>query len=142
MLIAYVSIGEIMKLFVAFILSFNVFCHELEYQNYLKLQSSLVEGNLSNALKSWKTMCEKELGHYAKDYKYNDCGKNIENVSALRDSFKLLSEIYIKNGKSLENSELKIVKCPMAKARWIQKGSAIKNPYYGKKMLTCGEIES
>ena len=53
-----------------------------------------------------------------------------------------ISEIYIKNGKSLENSELKVVKCPMAKARWIQKGSAIKNPYYGNKMLTCGEIES
>ncbi|POB13603.1 hypothetical protein C0Z22_10590 [Halobacteriovorax sp. DA5] len=135
-------IGEIMKLFIAFILSFNVFCHELEYQNYLSLQKSLVEGNLDQGLKSWKTMCKKELGHYAKDYKYGDCDKNIKSVSALRDSFKLLSEIYIKNGKSLENSDLKIVKCPMAKARWIQKGSSVKNPYYGKKMLTCGEVES
>ncbi|MFG1501115.1 hypothetical protein ABMA70_12995 [Halobacteriovorax sp. XZX-3] len=131
-----------MKLFIALILSFNVFCHELEYQNYLILQKSLVEGNLDQGLKSWKTMCKKELGHYAKDYKYDDCDKNISTISGLRDSFKLLSEIYIKNGKSLENSDLKIVKCPMAKARWIQKGSSVKNPYYGKKMLTCGEIES
>lgn len=131
-----------MKLFIAFILSFNVFCHELEYENYLSLQNSLVKGELNKALKSWKTMCKSELGHYAKDYKYDDCGKSINSVNALRESFKSLSEIYIKNGKSLENSDLKIVKCPMAKARWIQKGSSVKNPYYGKKMLTCGEVES
>lgn len=134
-------IGEIMKLFILLILSFNVFCHELEYQNYLSLQSSLVEENLDKALKSWKTMCKDELGHYAKDYKYDDCNKNIKSISDLRTSFKLLSEIYIKNGKSLKNSDLKIVKCPMAKARWIQKGSSISNPYYGKKMLACGVIE-
>ena len=34
--------------------------------------------------------------------------------------------------------------CPMAKAgkgaNWLSKESAIKNPYFGSKMLTCGSV--
>ncbi len=28
--------------------------------------------------------------------------------------------------------------CPMEKKSWISESATIKNPYYGKKMLTCG----
>lgn len=28
--------------------------------------------------------------------------------------------------------------CPMVKANWLSKEEAVKNPYYGSKMLTCG----
>lgn len=30
--------------------------------------------------------------------------------------------------------------CPMKKAYWLSLESAIKNPYYGSSMLTCGNI--
>ncbi|MES1224985.1 MAG: DUF3347 domain-containing protein, partial [Bacteroidota bacterium] len=30
--------------------------------------------------------------------------------------------------------------CPMQKASWISNEEAIKNPYYGKQMLTCGNV--
>jgi len=30
--------------------------------------------------------------------------------------------------------------CPMKKMYWISADEAIKNPYYGSKMLTCGNI--
>lgn len=29
--------------------------------------------------------------------------------------------------------------CPMADKPWLQRGGAVRNPYYGKSMLTCGE---
>lgn len=29
--------------------------------------------------------------------------------------------------------------CPMVKKSWLQRGTAIQNPYYGPAMLTCGE---
>ena len=29
--------------------------------------------------------------------------------------------------------------CPMKKASWLSESAAIKNPYYGKKMATCGK---
>ena len=29
--------------------------------------------------------------------------------------------------------------CPMKKSYWLSESAAIKNPYYGKQMLTCGK---
>ena len=31
--------------------------------------------------------------------------------------------------------------CPMKKATWLSETNAIKNPYYGKQMLTCGNTK-
>ena len=31
--------------------------------------------------------------------------------------------------------------CPMKKSHWISETSAIRNPFYGKQMLTCGKVE-
>ena len=31
--------------------------------------------------------------------------------------------------------------CPMKKAYWLSEAPAIKNPYYGSAMLTCGKVE-
>lgn len=30
--------------------------------------------------------------------------------------------------------------CPMKKSYWLSNNSAIKNPYYGSQMLTCGKV--
>lgn len=30
--------------------------------------------------------------------------------------------------------------CPMADAEWLSKEKAVKNPYYGSSMLTCGNV--
>lgn len=30
--------------------------------------------------------------------------------------------------------------CPMKKVYWLSNGTDIKNPYYGKSMLTCGKV--
>ena len=32
--------------------------------------------------------------------------------------------------------------CPMVKASWLQTDKAIKNPYMGKAMLSCGELKN
>jgi archaellum component FlaF (FlaF/FlaG flagellin family) len=32
--------------------------------------------------------------------------------------------------------------CPMAKASWLSANKAIKNPYYGSAMLTCGTVQT
>ncbi len=123
------------------LLSFSSFAHELPYANYLKMQDSLAKDNYSEALKTWKLICEKELGHYAKDAKYNDCQKQFKDIKELRESFKALSEIYIKNGEAIKDKSIVVAKCPMAKARWLQKKGDVANPYYGKEMLQCGSIE-
>lgn len=30
--------------------------------------------------------------------------------------------------------------CPMKKATWLSESVEIKNPYYGRQMLTCGKV--
>jgi hypothetical protein len=51
-----------------------------------------------------------------------------ENMLALAKSLKLRADpIYN-------------IYCPMKKANWLSKESAVKNPYYGSAMLTCGKV--
>lgn len=121
--------------------SISAFAHDLTYDSYLKLQESLAQDDFKTAQKTWHTICKKEVGHYAKDYSFKDCGKNIESIKKLRNSFKSLSEIYIKNGKKIKNGEIVVAKCPMANARWLQKKGTLQNPYYGVSMLQCGGFE-
>ncbi len=47
----------------------------------------------------------------------------------------------VKGLKIKDNGAIYIDYCPMKDAYWLSKESAIKNPYYGKSMLTCGSIK-
>lgn len=70
--------------------------------------------------------------------------KSISSTADLkkqRETFKSLS----KNTYDLikvSNPEQPIYKqyCPMADADWLSKEKAVKNPYYGSSMLTCGNV--
>lgn len=58
-----------------------------------------------------------------------------------RETFKSLSKntyTLIKVSKS--NEVLYKQYCPMADADWLSKEKAVKNPYYGSSMLTCGNV--
>jgi Cu(I)/Ag(I) efflux system membrane fusion protein len=37
-------------------------------------------------------------------------------------------------------SGVRIAYCPMADKHWVQKDGAVENPYYGSKMLACGDF--
>jgi hypothetical protein len=68
---------------------------------------------------------------------------NIENQ---RSSFIGLSDLIYKLAKDSETEiELYYQFCPMANnnkgAYWISKENSVKNPYYGSKMMTCGEVK-
>jgi Protein of unknown function (DUF3347) len=39
------------------------------------------------------------------------------------------------------NKTLYLDYCPMKKVNWLSESEEIKNPYYGSKMLTCGNIQ-
>jgi hypothetical protein len=42
-------------------------------------------------------------------------------------------------GLKLNTNTLYEQYCPMKKATWLSESAAIKNPYYGSQMLTCGK---
>ncbi len=126
-----------LSIFLLATFSLTAFAHELGINTYLEMQKALAQDNFKTALSAHKTICEKELGHYKDDYK--DCNKKFKDIDELRTSFKSLSTVFIKHGKKEEMKKLMVAECPMAEAKWIQANGEIRNPYYGKSMLTCGE---
>ncbi|WP_413512837.1 DUF3347 domain-containing protein [Myroides odoratus] len=68
-----------------------------------------------------------------------------KDVSKQREAFDLLSKsIYELTKVSKQAVPVYYQHCPMFNngkgANWLSKQSAIKNPYYGNKMLTCGSV--
>lgn len=67
-----------------------------------------------------------------------------KDLAAARTAFAELSEALVayaeKSGSTLP-AGLHVAYCPMADKPWVQKGTDIKNPYYGSTMLTCGVIK-
>jgi hypothetical protein len=119
------------------LVSLTSWAHDLDMKTYLEMQEALAQDNLKLALSAHEKICEKELIHYKDDYK--NCKKNFKDISDLRNSFKLLSKVFIENGNKEELKKLMTAECSMAKAKWVQVEGAIKNPYYGKSMLSCGQ---
>jgi len=89
--------------------------------------------------KTWmkvKANLEKSANQIKKDSK----------IDAQRNTFMLLSTQIYELAKVAETKmELYYQFCPMANnskgAFWLSKENAIKNPYYGSKMMTCGEVK-
>lgn len=65
-----------------------------------------------------------------------------KDVSHQRDHFSTLSTTVYALAKAVKLSDKPAYYdyCPMKKMYWLSEEQAIKNPYYGKSMLTCGKI--
>lgn len=65
-----------------------------------------------------------------------------KDVGHQRDHFESFSENLYKLAKAVKLSDKPIYQsyCPMKKAYWLSSEAAIRNPYYGSQMLTCGKV--
>ncbi len=63
------------------------------------------------------------------------------DVSAQRKQFENLSASMIALVKATKPAKSFVQYCPMVKASWLSDSKAVKNPYYGDKMLTCGSVK-
>ena len=64
-----------------------------------------------------------------------------KDIKDMREKFKLLSKEVISSTPKKELKDVKVAECPMANAKWLQKGDSLRNPYYGASMLECGSFE-
>ncbi|HLO79947.1 MAG TPA: DUF3347 domain-containing protein [Chitinophagaceae bacterium] len=64
------------------------------------------------------------------------------DVSKQRETFSKLSQnmITLAKGVKLSAQPVYVDYCPMKKSSWLSSEQAIKNPYYGSSMLSCGKI--
>ncbi|MET3877621.1 DUF3347 domain-containing protein [Chitinophaga sp. OAE865] len=65
-----------------------------------------------------------------------------KDISKQREHFKTLSDNLYLLAKAVPLSARPVYQeyCPMKKAYWLSNSNAIKNPYYGSQMLTCGKV--
>ncbi len=132
------------------------------YNSYFELKDNLVEDNFEGAIQSGKdmktTLNQISMGIFNEDahmiwMKYQPILKNgfghidhLQSIEELRTEFLHISNAMIALGESFGsmNGEIYVQHCPMANnnkgADWISKDKDVKNPYYGKAMLTCGEV--
>jgi len=81
---------------------------------------------------------------------YNGIPKNIsegaskmalaKDIASLRTALVDLSKPMVMWTSMSKPSGINVVYCSMNPGSWLQKGSTIRNPYYGSKMLSCGQI--
>lgn len=65
-----------------------------------------------------------------------------KEIQKQREAFATLSADMAALAKvvKLSSNPVFVATCPMKKASWLSSEAAIKNPYYGKQMLTCGKV--
>ena len=119
------------------------------YQHYVHLTTALINGDVAEAKIAGNTI---EAG-----IKEVPGGKSVavsaakittaSDIEVQRAAYSTLSNDFIalikKSG--LNSGELYVDYCPMALndkgAYWVSNNKEIKNPYFGDKMLTCGEVK-
>jgi hypothetical protein len=112
---------------------------------YYALKDALVAGNVKNASAQASGLSETIKNEYpdqktmANEASIIGASKSIEEQ---RSHFAQLStEMYsLTKSRKLSASPVYYQYCPMKKAYWLSAAPAIKNPYYGSSMLTCGKV--
>ena len=117
------------------------------YDHYLKIQASLAKDSLTgvadnaNAIAK-ATHTDAKLLPAAVATEAETLAKAPDLKSA-RAAFKQLSATLIQYLADHHAKDAYVqVYCPMADASWLQAGRDVKNPYYGKEDLSCGEIKN
>ena len=123
------------------------------YDQYLVISESLAKDEFKKAKAGVMSLMEnakevsadhKKSKHYKAMMMQIHSMHGAKNIQELRDAFKGFSDAFLKKAKAhkaMLSNELNVFYCPMAKGRWAQSDSEIKNPYYGASMLKCGGLE-
>lgn len=101
-----------------------------------KINMSLFGADSHNLYMTYNSNLKQELQHLP----------HVEKIENARQKFQAISETMVAMSQSFEPLEniIYVQFCPMADnnkgANWISLDKDIKNPYFGKSMLTCGEV--
>jgi len=118
---------------------------------YYELKDALVAGNGNNAstraqefIKTansidYKIISEGNINALLKDAtpisETKEINKQREHFANLSNNMATLAKAV-----KLTSDPIYMQYCPMKKTNWLSNDKAIKNPYYGNAMLTCGNV--
>lgn len=118
---------------------------------YLALKDALVADNptlaATRANELGKLLTTHDTGLTKKDHDVllkaatQIAGSN--DIKVQREYFAILSGrlITLATQSKLSDQKLYLMYCPMKKSNWLSSEKEVKNPYYGKSMLTCGTVK-
>ncbi len=119
------------------------------YQQYTQLTAALIKGDVKEARFAGNAI---EAGAREVDGGER-LGVSAAKITATADieeqraAFSILSNdlITLVKKSGVHTGQLYVDFCPMAMndegARWLSADKAIQNPYFGEKMMTCGEVK-
>ncbi|TDO23271.1 DUF3347 domain-containing protein [Pedobacter duraquae] len=118
--------------------------------SYYQMKDALVAGNTTQAAEAAGTLvksvnAEAKLSDAEKATLVKNAGliAKTKDLKVQRESFAPLSNqvIDLVKKKAIAADVAYVQYCPMKKASWLSTETAIKNPYYGNAMLTCGSVQ-
>jgi hypothetical protein len=113
---------------------------------YLKIQSALANDAMDDVKANAGNIATASTSLGAPAMKIDTAAIQLASATELpdaREKFGRLSEAidtYMTGLKLTPPEGVKVAVCPMVHKRWMQEGSTIANPYYGKEMPTCGSF--
>ncbi|NQU67114.1 MAG: efflux RND transporter periplasmic adaptor subunit [Candidatus Marinimicrobia bacterium] len=118
---------------------------EKVFAAYIKLQSTLAKDDYDKSYSALMEIHKLTMGVKGAEEIMKPTMKSADNIDALRGVFEELSQVMRFAAKTgLFSAPVNEAFCPMAfdfkGAYWLQTGKEINNPYFGSKMLRCGEI--
>jgi hypothetical protein len=119
------------------------------FASYIKAQAALAGDSLADALAAAGQITKALRSDSKQPFSPELLAQAValaksSDLAAARTAFKPLSQsliTYLKDHPMAQNP-YHVAYCPMARARWLQSGTTIANPYFGKGMPTCGQFES
>lgn len=120
---------------------------------YYKLKDALVNSNAATAATSADELVKAIYGSDNVTVNENSRSVLLKDAEAIsqsndikrqREKFTTLSNNMFELAKTVKLSSEPVYQqyCPMKKASWLSNDKAIKNPYYGSAMLTCGSVKT
>ncbi|KYP13740.1 MAG: hypothetical protein A1D16_04525 [Flavihumibacter sp. CACIAM 22H1] len=117
---------------------------------YYQLKDALVQGDVKKVaaqaagfIKEVKQSDLKEINPFKDALLKNAAGMEAgADINGQRKEFAVLSTTMLAFARAakLDQQAIYVDYCPMKKTYWLSAEKAIKNPYYGATMLSCGSI--
>ncbi len=119
------------------------------FDSYIKIQAALAQDSVQGVSANAAAMAKAVQSDSTKEL-LADVPQQAEalaeagDIKAAREAFKPLSDSLIKylGANKAHHGHYVQVFCSMANGRWLQTGTVVSNPYFGKSMARCGKIES
>ena len=120
--------------------------------SYLDIKNALVADNANTAsmkaeefVKTLNGIDPKIINEATRDALLKDAShiSKTKDIAHQREHFATFSTNMYALAKTvkLTTQPVYYAYCPMKKTRWLSTEIAIKNPYFGSSMLTCGKVE-